>query len=629
MGGVCGIFVRDRSQHVPSEGLSLMVSALDFCSPGPASTTSFGRVAMAAQPSSGRVTGVAEEIIRSHSLAIAFHGSLYNLGEICGFKEETSDVCRALLNLYKKEGRFFVRHLLGDFSLALWDGEEESLYLAVDRFRVCPLFYYEDGEKFVFASCIKAIMDCSMPVKLMIDPTAIVDLVAMSIIPTPKTIFREIRKIPAAHCLTYRRGKTSVERYWRVSFLQPSEEGEKALANQFRTLLKDAVNSPLKVDRDQSEIGSFLSGGVDSSSVTGILTQIIGHPVRSFSIGFDEERYNETSYAQIAAKAFGAKHYEYFVSAKDTYDAIPLMQQAFDEPYGNASTIPAYFCANKARENGVGILYAGDGGDELFAGNQRYADQKIFEYYQQVPTWLREKVLEPIVFGLAKNLPWRVFERAKKYIQRSNIPYHERITSYDFFRVVSIADFLEPDFLEEVGRNYDPYWPFSFYYFEAPAKTNLDKHLYIDWHLTIADNDILKFRMAEATGICVRFPFLDYRVAEFSVRVPSGIKMPGSKLRAFQKAAFADLLPLEVRTKKKHGFGLPIPGWLRTDRNLNEMMRELVLSHQSLQRGYFRKEALEGLVESHRTDKTGFYGTILWYLMVLELWHRRYWNGCR
>ncbi len=277
-----------------------------------------------------------------------------------------------------------------------------------------------------------------------------------------------------------------------------------------------------------------------------------------------------------------------------------------------------------AREHGVDILYAGDGGDELFAGNERYGTQRLFEYYHKIPSWLREPLVKPFVFALADGLTWGLFVKGKKYIQRASIPYHERITSYDFFKVVSIKDFLEDGFVDKVGRDYNPYAPFSFYYFQAPARNSLDRHLYVDWKLTISDNDILKFRMAEANGIPVRFPFLDYRLAEFSVTVPANIKMRGKKLRSFQKRAYADLLPLEIRTKKKHGFGLPIPVWLRTDRRLNEMMYDLVLSPRSIQRGYFRKKALKTLVERHRTDETSFYGTTLWNLMVLELWHRKY-----
>jgi asparagine synthase (glutamine-hydrolysing) len=379
------------------------------------------------------------------------------------------------------------------------------------------------------------------------------------------------------------------------------------------------------MEKTSNHIGTFLSGGVDSSTVTGILTQVLKGPIKAFSIGFDEQRFNEINYARVAARSFKSEHYEYYVTPRDTLDAIPLLIDAFDEPFANASAVPAYYCAKMAKDHGVNVLYAGDGGDELFAGNERYGTQHLFEYYNQIPRWVREPLVEPIVFTLADGLKWELFRKGKKYIQRARIPYHERISSYDFFNIVPIKEFLDDRMLDVVGREFNPYGIFTDYYFQAPAKNNLDRHLYIDWKLTLSDNDLIKVtRMTETVGITARYPFLDTPLVEFSVRVPARIKMRGTKLRTFQKRAYADLLPLEVRRKKKHGFGLPIPVWLRTDKGLNEMMHDLVLSPGSIQRGYFRRKGLENLVKEHSIEGTSFYGTILWSLMVLELWHRQY-----
>jgi len=354
------------------------------------------------------------------------------------------------------------------------------------------------------------------------------------------------------------------------------------------------------------------------------LGQLLGRPVKTFSIGFDDVQFNEMNYARFAAKTFAAEHHEYFVTPGDTYDTLPLITEIFDEPFANASSIPAYFCAKLAKENAVDVLCAGDGGDELFAGNERYATQRLFDYYRKIPSWIREPVLKPAVFKLADGRKSGIIVKGKKYIQRASLPYHERLTSYDFFRTVPLSEFLEDDFLEKVGRGFDPYSLFSLYYFQAPAKENLDRNLYIDWQLTLSDNDLVKVtRTAEAAGVTVRFPFLDKKLVEFSATVPARIKMRGRTLRSFFKNAYADLLPKEIRRKKKHGFGLPIPVWLRTDRRLNELMHELVSSPMAIQRGYFRKKATEKLIKRHETDTTSFYGTILWNLMLLELWHRK------
>jgi asparagine synthase (glutamine-hydrolysing) len=352
--------------------------------------------------------------------------------------------------------------------------------------------------------------------------------------------------------------------------------------------------------------------------------------MKTFSIGFAEQRFNEIDYARIVSRAFGTEHHEYFVSAQDTYDVIPSLLEWFDEPYGNASTVPTYFCAKMAREHGVEVLYAGDGGDELFAGNERYATQRFFDYYQLLPTWCRQLLVQPLVFALADMLRHSLFVQGKKYIQRASIPYPQRLSAYGLFETLSLEEFLEDDFRETLTSDYNPAGPMHQYYFQAPATSALERQLYIDLKLAISDNDLFKVtRMTEAAGVAVHFPFLDHRLAEVAATVPATMKMRGTQLRSFFKRAYADLLPLTTRTKPKHGFGLPIPVWLRTDRRLNEMMHDLVLSPTSLQRGYFRKRTLETLVTRHQTDATSFYGTVLWNLMTLELWLRKYWRaGC-
>jgi asparagine synthase (glutamine-hydrolysing) len=623
--GICGIVLHDKNRWVALTDLLPMVRALDISVQRKDLTASSGWVAMGAQGFPGRQTGVAELSLQGHSVVLAFHGSLYNWRDLLPPGRQDSDPFMGLLRLYLKEHMTFVRRLRGEFALAIWDGPEETLYLATDCFRVHPLCYYQDHHKLVFASRMKSLLACPFPVKRTVNPEAIVDVVASSIIPTAKTIFLEVRKLPPGHVLTYHQGESSLTPYWEINFLQSDRAGEAELAWKLKTYFTDAVSVRLEADKALAQIGTFLSGGVDSSTVTGVLTQLAKRPIKSFSIGFDEQRFNEINYARIAAKAFGADHHEYFVRPQDVCDAIPVLLETFDEPFANASAIPTYFCARLAREHGVDALYAGDGGDELFAGNERYAAQRLFEYYHMIPPWLRQWLVEPLVFTLANRLGWDLFVKGQKYIRRSSIPYPERLSSYGFFNVVRLADFFEDGLLNAIGGDYNPYASINFHYAQAPAQYELDRQLYIDLKLAITDNDLFKVtRMTEAAGVAVRFPFLDHRLAEFAATVPAALKMRGRKLRCFFKSAYTDLLPVETRTKKKHGFGLPIPVWLRTDERLREMMYDLVLSSRSVQRGYFRKKVLEDLIELHKSDESSFYGTILWNLMVLELWHRAY-----
>ena len=624
MSRVCGLVVQGKECGA-GESLQSMLRALDSSSNGDRFATQYGSTALGVQKFSGRPGGIAELRLDGRPLALAFIGNLYNANEIYPAGRNHENLLLELLKLYVKEGMDFLQRLRGEFALAIWDGVKEKLLIATDRFRVHPIFYYHERSKFLFASRMRGILAGAAGQSPTVNMEAVIDVVSSSIVPTPKTIFQEVKKLPPGHVLTYHKGEISLSPYWNITFREPSRAPESELANQLQKTFAESVSVRLTGDQPRQRIGTFLSGGVDSSTLAGVLTQLAGQKIKCFSIGFDQEKFNEINYARIAAKAFGAQHYEYFVKPADVYDAIPVLMEAFDEPFANASAVPTYFCAKLARENGIDILYAGDGGDELFAGNQRYADQRLFDYYYEVPASLRTLLIKPLVFALADGLRLPVFVKAKKYINRASIPYPQRLTSYGFFHVFPMTELLTPGFLECVGRQYDPDMVSHAYYNEAPANTALDRQLYLDLKMTISDNDVLKVtRMTEAAGITVRFPFLDHVLAEFAASVPSRVKMRGRQLRSFFKKAYADLLPVEVRTKTKHGFGLPIPIWLRTDKHLNELLYELVLSPRSVQRGYFRKAALERIVELHKDDQTSFYGTFLWNLMVLELWQRSY-----
>jgi asparagine synthase (glutamine-hydrolysing) len=475
---------------------------------------------------------------------------------------------------------------------------------------------------------MKGILACPFPVKLNTNLGAVVNLVGSSFVPTPNTIFGEIKKLPPGHYLRYQNGDFKVAPYWDIDFTRTSCEKEVELTEKLRRKLSEAVSIRLVCDRPHERVGTFLSGGVDSTTVTGLITGLTGRSVKSFSIGFDESQFNEIDYARIAARAFSSEHHEYFVTAKDTYDVIPLLIDSFDEPFANASAIPTYFCAKLARENGVDVLYAGDGGDELFAGNERYASQRPFDYYYLIPRWIRDGFVQPAVFGLANISNLSLFVKGKKYIERASVPYPQRLTSYGLFNILPMAELFDSEVVSSLRSGFDPYEEIYSLYHQAPARSELDRQLYIDLKSAISDNDLFKVnRMAEAAVITVRYPFLDHRLAEFAATVPAKVKMRGRQLRSFFKNAYADLLPQQIRAKRKHGFGLPIPVWLRTNSRLNEMMYDLVLSPRSIQRGYFRRKAIEQLVELHKTDDGSFYGTILWNLMVLELWHRKYRNS--
>ncbi|NOT94919.1 MAG: hypothetical protein HOP00_01225 [Nitrospira sp.] len=623
MSGIAGVVLTDRRARIEVSVLSSMVRALSLGQEGVEKILDLQSVGLVAQGPNFLNVGVAEMPALEHQCGLAFCGSLYDTQWLFSEQDRTGRFCKDLLQLYMETGIGMLKRLRGEFVIAVWDGRDDTLYLAVDRFRVHPLFYYEDTDSLVFGSRIGSVR-CALSRKaLSVNPEAIMDVMAHSAVPTPRSIFREIKKIPPGSILTRRNGESKLASYWDADFLKPDSTDEAALSVELKRHFSDAVMCRVNYDKGQREIGTFLSGGIDSSTVTGVLSRIIPSRVRSFSIGFQEQRFNELEFARIAARHFGAEIFEYQVGPKDTVDAIPTILNSFDEPFANASAIPTYYCAKVAKDHGVAVLYAGDGGDELFAGNERYSEQRIFDYYGCIPRGLRTYGLEPTINVLAHATGLRPFVKAQKYVRRANIPYPQRLSSYGLFNVIQASDLFDPEMLRRVGLSRDPYEVISRHYYNAPASNELDRQMYIDWKLTLADIDIFKVaRMTEAAGIGVRFPFLDHRLAEFSTSVPASIRMRGLKLRSFFKGTYADFLPAEVLNKTKHGFGLPISVWLKTYRPLNEMMHDLVLSSTSLQRGYFRRSMIEKIVHLHESDQTSFYGTVLWNLMVLELWHR-------
>jgi len=416
-------------------------------------------------------------------------------------------------------------------------------------------------------------------------------------------------------------GKCRVERYWDMRYGVGNESNEERLSRQLEETIERAVaaNCP---EQDLSQTGAYLSGGTDSSTVVGMMSRLGRGPVNTFSIGFEEERFNELGYAEITARKFNAKHHTYLVSANDCFEALPNMVRYFDEPFANSSAIPTYFCGRLAAQHGVKVLLAGDGGDELFGGNERYQTDKIFQAYQSIPKLLRKGMIEPVL----KALPMESgpLGLARRYVRRSNLSGYERFYSYNFLCAHAPEEVFHKDFIASLG-GYSVLDIPAEYYTQAPARDHLDRLLYLDVKITLGDSDLPKVtRMSELAGVLTRFPFLDRSVAEFSGRIPPRLKVKGFDKRYLFKRAFRNLLPIEVIKKKKHGFGIPVATWLKSDRRLREYSRDVLFSSRARQRGYFRQEFLDDLIRKHEADDSTYYGDTLWCFFVLELWHQQF-----
>jgi asparagine synthase (glutamine-hydrolysing) len=525
----------------------------------------------------------------------------------------------SLAECYEREGAGFIESLEGGFSFVLWDRRERKLLAVVDGFGINRLVYFEDARSLVVASRLDGIVQAP-GMSPEVNPRAIANFLNFGVSLAPETIFRGVQRLLPGCMLSAGNGSTRIKPYWDMRYGVGGETSEERLSRKLEETVERAVAASCR-EQDFSTIGAYLSGGTDSSTVVGMMSRLGRGPVNTFSIGFEEERFNELGYAAITAKKFNANHHTYLVSAADCFEALPRMVRYFDEPFANSSAIPTYFCGRLAAQHGVKTLLAGDGGDELFGGNERYRTDKIFQFYHSIPHAVRKGLIEPVLKATPSAGP---FGMARSYVRRSNLPGFERFYSYNFL----CAHRPEAVFTREFLAALSGYSVLEFparYFKGAPARDHLDRLLYLDVKITLGDSDLPKVtRMSELAGIVTRFPFLDRSVAELSGRIPAKLKVKGFDKRYLFKRAFRNLLPVEVIQKKKHGFGIPVATWLKTDPRLREFSRDVLFSARARERGYFRRDFLEDLIRKHESDDSTYYGDTLWSFFVLELWHLQF-----
>jgi len=525
-----------------------------------------------------------------------------------------------MAELYDCFGSAFVERLEGSFSVVLWDRRARKLLAAVDRFGINRLVYWQGPDGLLLASRIDALTR-SGEFDVVTEPRAIARFLTFGINLAPETSIKGVQRLPPGMLFEAADGQVRLKRYWDMRYGQWTGAGEAALARDLESVVERSVAAHAASD-SFAHLGAFLSGGTDSSTVVGMMSRLGRGRAKAFSIGFEEQRFNELEYAELAARRFQADHYTYLVGPDDCWEALPQIIRSFDEPFGNSSAIPTYFCARLAAQNGVRVLLAGDGGDELFGGNERYLTDGIYQMYQRAPAVVRRGVIEPVLAALPTDAG--LVGKARRYVERANLPAIERYFYYSFVKQHAPSRIFTSDYLDSLGAASLLEIP-SRYYAEAPASEHLDRLLYVDVKITLGDNDLPKVtRMSELAGVEARFPFLDRAVAEFSGSIPARWKVKGFEKRYLFKRAFRNLLPAEVIRKKKHGFGIPVATWLRTDHRLRELSRDVLLSQRARERGYFRRQFVEELFGLFESDSTTYYGDTVWAFLVLELWHRQF-----
>ncbi len=523
-----------------------------------------------------------------------------------------ASVCQA----YRKHGDSLLSRLAGAFSICLYDSGADKTMLAVDRFGIKPLSYTQtENGAFAFASTSTALL--AVPgVDSSLSLQSIFNYSYFHVVPAPQTIFKHIKKLDPAQYLTYQNNEVKLGYYWSPQF---SEQSGASLSSLSADLLQHLRSSIGHCEPDD-HFGTFLSGGTDSSTVAGLLRQHQNKEIPTYSIGFSQQGYDEISYARIASSHFKTKQNEYYVTPEDVLNAIPEMASAYDEPFGNSSAIPTLFCARLARQNGTEVMLAGDGGDEIFAGNSRYAKQKLFEHYYKIPAALRKNVLEKIFLNSALLNRLTPTRKLSRYIEQARVPMPARMETYNFLSRTELSDMFCHDFMAAINTS-APAEALAETYNRSGAQSLLNKMLFLDWKITLADNDLRKVnRMCELAGIEVRYPLLDDELVDFSLSIPSALKLKGMKLRYFYKESLKNFLPAEIITKSKHGFGLPFGEWLKTSPKLQQHTYDNLSDLKA--RGYFSPAFVDNLITEHRSGHAAYYGTMVWVLSMLEEWLR-------
>lgn len=502
--------------------------------------------------------------------------------------------------------------LTGRYAVIVFDAAAARVHAATDRFAVLPLLVAADATAVAVADRVDALSGGTRE----IDPLALLRYLYFHCLPAPGTIFRNVRRLHAAELLTADREGVRSRSHWLPAFseawaLPPAER-----APRFRQIIAAAVRADV-AGRD--DVGCYLSGGTDSSTITGMLREVTGKAPRAYSIGFDAEGYDEMAYARIAARRFGAEHREYYVTPDDLVAAIPKVAASYDQPFGNSSALPAYYCAKMARDDGIGHLLAGDGGDELFGGNARYAKQKVFDLYLRLPPALRRGLLEPALLGPAITARVPLIKKARSYVAQATVPMPARMQTYNLLNRVGVDNVLSDALCAQV----DPAVP-DHEQTQTWARVTdgslVNRMLAYDWQYTLADSDVPKVRgTAALASVGVSFPMLDDALLDFSLGVPSDDKVRGQRLRHFFKDALVGFLPDEIITKSKHGFGLPFGVWLTRHTPLKALAADSLasLGERNVLQPVFLKT-----VEGHLQTHAGYYGELIWVLMMLEQWLR-------
>ena len=554
---------------------------------------------------------------------IVFNGEIYNFQELRaelekrGHRFYTNSDTEIILHLYDEHGADCVTHLRGMFAFAIWDEREKSLFLARDRVGKKPVLYsHQPNGDLIFGSEFQALLQ-HPDVDREVDYEAIHQYLTFSCVPAPLTAFRQIRKLEPGHWLRWKNGEIKTERYWTPDFSAKIKISEQDAVEETLRILREATKMRLI---SEVPLGAFLSGGVDSSTVVALMAEASEKPVKTFSIGFEEQDFSELKYARRVAEHIGAEHHEFIVKP-DAIEVLPTLVEHYGEPFADSSAIPTFYVSKETRKH-VTVALNGDGGDETFAGYERYFAIQLAEKYKRIPSILRKSVIEPAAAFLPTSMGQHSrVKSAKNFLAVSSMPKSSLYLRWMSALNEDLKAELYSENFKQKTSNDSTASVLQSWFARANGSGAIDAMLLTDT-MTYLPNDLLvKVDIASmANSLEARSPFLDHKVIEFAASLPEKIKVRGTETKYLLKKAASRVVPPEVLYRRKMGFGIPVGYWLRNE--MKDFMFEILLSEKSFNRGLFKPEIIKKLVAQHVAEKQN-HTYPLWTLLMLELWFRQ------
>lgn len=559
-----------------------------------------------------------------NSKVIVFNGEIYNFQQLRadlesrGHKFRTNSDTEAIVHLYDEFGVDCVQHLRGMFAFAIWDEREKSLFLARDRVGKKPILYsHKSNGDLIFGSEFQALLQHPQ-ISREVDFSAIDDYLSYLCVPAPKTAFKQIRKLEPAHWLMWKNGEIKTQRYWQPDFSKKIKISEEEAIEETTRILRESVKMRMI---SEVPLGAFLSGGVDSSAVVALMAQESSQPVKTFSIGFEEQDFSELKYAKRVAEYVGAEYNE-FIVRPNALEVLPTLVEHYGEPYADSSAIPTYYVSKETRKF-VTVALNGDGGDESFAGYERYVAMNLAEKYRRIPSVLRRGVIETSV-GLLPN-PKQFRSRVKslkRFVESGSLDNVERYLGWMSAISPSLKnELLSTQFKANLNGN-KPIDILQKWFNKSENLDIIDATMLTD-QMTYLPNDLLvKVDIATmANSLEARSPLLDHHIIEFAASLPKNLKVRGKETKYLLKKIAAKLVPKEVIYRRKMGFGVPIGNWLRGE--MKDFMQENLLSDRFAKRGLFQQNKVKEIIRHHVEQKNDN-STPIWTLLMLELWFQKF-----